>query len=71
MRPLSMIHVAGFNLGILMRALIGRGTPREAASAKDALLFIIQTDAVLAIAIFAVINGAPAMLIAVIEPDTF
>src|SRR5271157_6468452 len=34
-----LIHVAGFNLGILMRALVGRGTPREAASAKDALLF--------------------------------
>ena len=65
-----LIHVAGFNLGILMRALLGRGTPREAASAKDALLFIIQTDAALAIEIFAVIDGAPAILIALIAPET-
>jgi transposase len=65
-----LIHVAGFNLGILMRALVGRGTPREAASAKDALLFIIQTDATLAIGFFAVIDGTPAMFIAVIAPET-
>jgi hypothetical protein len=65
-----LIHVAGFNLGILMRALLGRGTPREAAGASNALLFIIQTDAALAIAIFAIIDDAPAMLIALIAPDT-
>jgi hypothetical protein len=34
-----LVHVAGFNLGILMRALFGYGTPREAASARSALLF--------------------------------
>ena len=39
-----LIHVAGFNLGILMRALFGSGTPREAASAKSAILFVIQFD---------------------------
>ena len=65
-----LIHVAGFNLGILMRALFGRGTPREAAGAKNALLFIIQTDVALAFAILAVIDGAPAMLVIVIAPDT-
>ncbi len=31
-----LIHVAGFNLGILMRAMFGRGTPREAASVPRA-----------------------------------
>ena len=65
-----LIHVAGFNLGILMRALFGRGTPRQAADARNALLVIIQTDAALAIAIFAIIDGAPAMLVIVIEPQT-
>ena len=34
-----LIHFAGFNLGILMRAMFGQGTPREAASARSALLF--------------------------------
>ena len=66
-----LIHVAGFNLGILMRALFGRGTPREAADASNALLVIIQTDAALAIAMFAIIDGAPAMLVIVIEPQTY
>ena len=28
----NLIHVAGFNLGLLMRRLIGVGTPREAAA---------------------------------------
>ena len=31
-----LIHVAGFNLGVLMRALHGQGTPREAAEARAA-----------------------------------
>jgi hypothetical protein len=60
-----LIHVAGFNLGILMRALFGRGTPREAAGADNALLFFIQTDNALTIAIVAVIDGAPATLVIV------
>ena len=61
-----LIHVAGFNLGILMRALFGSGTPREAASAKSTLLFVIQLDAALAIAIVANIEGKPAMLVIIV-----
>ncbi len=33
-----MIHVAGFNLGLLMRHLTGVGTPREAAALSAWLL---------------------------------
>ena len=41
-----LIHVAGFNLGILMRALFGlRHAEGRAASAKTAILFVIQFDA--------------------------
>ena len=67
-----LIHVAGFNLGILMRALFGSGTPREAASAKSTLLFVIQFDAALAIAIVANIEGKPPMLVIIIivAPET-
>jgi len=39
-----LIHVAGFNLGVLMRALFGCGTPREAAGAYQAFLFLIQNE---------------------------
>ena len=65
-----LIHVAGFNLGILMRALLGCGTPREAADAKNALLFVIQTDVATAIVIIAEIDGEMAMLAIVATPQT-
>jgi transposase len=64
-----LIHVAGFNLGILMRALFGCGTPRADAGAKNALLFIIQTDATLAITGLADIDGEVAMLVIVVAPE--
>ena len=50
-----LIHVAGFNLGILMRALFGCGTPREAASASHAALFIARTENML---LFVFVAGA-------------
>ena len=37
-----LIHVAGFNLGVLMRALYGQGTPREAAETLYALIIVSQ-----------------------------
>ena len=61
--------MAGFNLGILMRVPFGCGTPREAAGAKNALLFIIQTDAALAIAMLADIDREMAMFVIVVEPE--
>ena len=48
-----LIHVAGFNLGILMRALFGCGTPREAASAAPVVLFFVQTEIMLLFAFVA------------------
>ncbi len=64
-----LIHVAGFNLGILMRALFGHGTPREAASAKNALLFVIQSDVALAIAIITEIHDETAILVIIVAPQ--
>ncbi|MBM3550141.1 MAG: transposase [Alphaproteobacteria bacterium] len=64
-----LIHVAGFNLGILMRALFGCGTPREAASATSAVLFVIQTEGMMAIVMIAMVNGEIAMLVAVVAPE--
>ena len=63
-----LVHVAGFNLGILMRALFGGGTPREAANAKNALLFVIQTDVAMAI-IIAEIDREMALLAIVAAPE--
>ena len=61
-----LIHVAGFNLGVLMRALYGQGTPREAAEAVSALIFVLQSDAALAFGLIAAIDGelAPIVIVA-------
>jgi len=65
-----LIHVAGFNLGILMRALFAKGTPREAASVKNAYLFVIQSDVALAIAIIAKIQGETTVLAITVAAET-
>lgn len=65
-----LIHVAGFNLGVLMRALLGCGTPRERAeAARNAFLFVVQTDSMTAILLIAGIGGAQAMLAVVVAPE--
>jgi transposase len=48
-----LIHIAGHNLGILMRLLIGAGTPKEAAARGQLLLFVVPGDHTVAIALFA------------------
>lgn len=61
-----LIHVAGFNLGILMRALFGCGTPREAAGAAQAALFVFQAENILLFAFVARVgNENGALLIAI------
>ncbi|NUJ81409.1 hypothetical protein HUN39_15525 [Methylocystis sp. FS] len=52
-----------------MRALFGAGTPREAASAKNALLLVIQTNVAMAIVIVAEIDGEMALLAIVAAPE--
>jgi transposase len=44
-----LVHVAGHNLGILMRLLVGVGTPREAADRGLAYLFFVYTEEAVAI----------------------
>jgi len=65
-----LIRVAGFNLGILMHAMFGQGTPREAASARSGLLFFVQSDSTLAVAVISAIDGETAMLVIIIAPKT-
>ena len=62
-----LVHVAGYNLGILMRALFGAGTPREAASARFAFLFIIQGADTIAFVIIAASDAQTAALIVAIS----
>lgn len=58
-----LIHVAGHNLGILMRLLIGAGTPKEAAARGPAFLLVALGDHTLAIAIFALDQAGLGILV--------
>ena len=64
-----LIHVAGFNLGILMRALFGCGTPRTAADAAQAVLFAVQTDNMLLITLVARVGSETGALLLAISSD--
>lgn len=62
-----LIHVAGFNLGVLMRALIGQGTPRELADAvRHAFLVVVHTDIAMAFVVIARIDGTSVMFAVVV-----
>ena len=56
-----LVHVAGYNLGILMRALFGAGTPKEAAAVRNALLFVVHAPDT--IIVLAVIDDQRAVLV--------
>ena len=58
-----LVHVAGYNLGVLMRALFGAGTPREAANVRFALMFVIQAADTIAFVIIAASDAETAALI--------
>jgi len=61
-----LVHVAGHNLGILMRLLIGAGTPREAAARRLAYLLFVYTEEAVAITlVVASPDGFAIMIIAV------
>ena len=65
-----LIHVAGFNLGVLMRALHGQETPREAADARYALIFVLRTDATLAFGLIAAVDGKIAVILIIAADPT-
>jgi hypothetical protein len=54
-----------FDLGVLMRALYGQGTPREAAEAVSVLIFVLQSDAALVFALIATVDGELAGIVIV------
>ena len=64
-----LIHVAGHNLGILMRHLIGAGTPKEAAARGRVLLVVASGDHTLAIVIFARDEASLAILVVIVTAE--
>ncbi len=68
-RKRYLVHVAGYNLGLVMRLLVGAGTPREYLARASAHLLALATadGAVLAILVVAT-DAEAAMLVVSIEP---
>jgi DDE family transposase len=61
-----LVHVAGHNLGILMRLLIGAGTPKEAAARALAWLFCAYNEQAAVIILLAASRDELAVLVMVV-----
>ena len=66
-----LIHVAGYNLGLIMRLLTGAGTPREFRVQACAWLFAtFESDGALILRIFVAIDDQFAVLGVTIRPNS-
>ena len=65
-----LVHVAGYNLGLIMRLLVGAGTPREFLARASAHLLLLTTADGAAAAILVVATGTEAaMLVVSVQPE--
>ncbi len=70
LRKRYLVHVAGYNLGLVMRLLVGAGTPREFLARASAYLLPLVTADGTALVILVVATGTEAAMLAVsIEPE--
>jgi hypothetical protein len=67
-----LVHVAGYNLGLVMRLLTGAGTPRELRARRSAHLAIaiMPTGGLLVVLVIAADDQTAAIAVS-IEPDQF
>jgi transposase len=67
-----VIHVAGYNLGLIMRLLTGAGTPRELAARASVWIGAILTpDAGLTAILLVTVEDQTAVLVVSIQADPF
>ena len=65
-----LIHVAGYNLGLIMRLLVGTGTPREFMAGISAHVMLFATAATSVVGILIAGAGAEAAtLVITVEPE--
>ena len=64
-----LIHVAGHNLGILMRLLIGAGTPKEAAARGKRFLLVVHMREMAFIALLAFDEAGLGLLLVIVSAD--
>ncbi len=63
-----LLHVAGYNLGLLMRQLIGAGTPKEAVARGYMAVFVILTPDGAFLVTILVLQSAQLGLAAIFPP---
>ena len=59
------IHVAGHNLGLLMRLMIGAGTPKEAIARGKAFVLLVPLPDGSVLVLLAAIAGNHAFIVAI------
>jgi transposase len=65
-----LVHVAGYNLGLIMRLLVGAGTPREfLAGASARLLALTTADGAVLVALTVAAGTETAMLVVALMPE--
>jgi transposase len=65
-----LVHVAGYNLGLIIRLLVGAGTPREFLARSSARLLILTTaDGAMLGILVATTDAEAAMLVVSLYPD--
>ena len=65
-----LVHVAGYNLGLIMRLLVAAGTPREfLARAAAHLLALATADGAVLVVLVVVIGAEAAMLVVSFQPE--
>ena len=65
-----LVHVAGYNLGLVMRLLVGAGTPREfLARAAAHLLAAATVEGAVLVVLVVVTDTEAAMLVVTAMPD--
>ena len=69
LRKRYLVHVAGYNLGLLMRLLVGAGTPREFVARASAHLLTLMTDGAALILLTVITDTEAAALVVSFEPQ--
>ncbi len=65
LRKRYLVHVAGYNLGLLLRLLVGAGTPRELAARASAHLLVLTTPDGATLILLTVITDTEAAVLVV------
>ena len=64
-----LLHVAGHNLGLIMRLLLGAGSPREFMAGGSAHLMVLTTTDALNNILIVATGSEAVMLVVSFEPD--